>query len=202
MDENTLEIKMDKTTLAIRISTISGLLMICAFAVYGYHLGIFSSSNTFSVYIISLGIVAPIVFILVQAIQVIIPILPGAIGCVAGVFAFGPIWGLIYSYIGISMGSIFAFLISKRYGLPVVRKFVNRKKLDRYMDWLDKGNKFERLFAIAILFPVAPDDLLCFLAGLTKMKLKKFFAIVLLCKPPSIALYSLTLAGVISLTGF
>ncbi|HVI39439.1 MAG TPA: TVP38/TMEM64 family protein [Anaerovoracaceae bacterium] len=199
---DTLEIKMDKTTLAIRISTILGFMMIGAFVIYGFQLGIFASSSAFSTYILSLGIAAPIIFILVQAIQVIIPILPGAIGCVAGVIAFGPILGLLYSYIGISVGSICAFLISKRYGMPVVRKFVNQKKLNKYMDWLDKGNKFERLLAIAILFPVAPDDLLCFLAGLTKMKLKKFSAIILLCKPPSIALYSLALAGMISLTGF
>lgn len=193
---------MDKTKLAIRISTILGFLVIGAFIVDGFHIGIFSSSNTFSTYIISLGIIAPLVFILVQAIQVIIPILPGAIGCVAGVIAFGPVFGLLYSYIGISLGSICAFLISKRFGLPVVRKFVNQKKLNKYMEWLEKGNKFEKFFAMAILFPFAPDDLLCFLAGLTKMKLKKFSAIILLCKPPSIALYSLALAGVISLTGF
>jgi len=196
------EMRMDKTTLAIRISTIAGFIIIGAFIAYGFHLGIFTSSNAFSTYIVSLGMVASAVFIVIQAVQVIIPILPGAIGCVAGVIAFGPFWGLFYSYIGICIGSIGAFLISKRYGLPVVKKFISRKKLENYMDWLDKGNKFERLFAIAILAPVAPDDLLCFLAGLTKMRLKRFTAIILLCKPPAIAIYSLALAGAISLTGF
>ena len=100
---DTLEIKTDKTTLAIRISTILGFMMIGAFVIYGFQLGIFASSSTFSTYILSLGVAAPIIFILVQAIQVIIPILPGAIGCVAGVIAFGPILGLLYSYIGISV---------------------------------------------------------------------------------------------------
>ena len=193
---------MDRTTLAIRVSTILGFLMIGAFVVYGFQLDIFTSSSAFSTYIISLGIIAPIAFILIQGIQVVIPILPGAIGCIAGVIAFGPVFGLIYSYIGICIGSIGAFLISQRYGMPVVRKFINPKKLDKYMNWLDKGNKFEKLFAIAILLPIAPDDLLCFLAGLTKMKLRNFSVIILLCKPPAIAIYSLTLAGMISLTGF
>lgn len=193
---------MDKTAFTIRILTAAGLLLIGAFVLYGYQRGIFSSGDDFSTYILSLGIAAPIIFILIQAIQVILPILPGAIGCVAGVIAFGPVPGLVYSYIGICAGSMGAFLISRKYGLPVVKKFVSRKKLEHYMDWLDQGKKFERLFTLAILFPVAPDDLLCFLAGMTKMKLKKFSAIILLCKPPAIAVYSLTLAGVISLTGF
>lgn len=192
----------DKTALMIRISTILGLLAVAAFAVFGWHKGIFASSEAFSAYIISLGVAAAVIFTIVQAIQVVIPILPGAIGCVAGIFAFGPIWGLVYSYIGISIGSIIAFLISKHYGLPVVRKFVSQKKLDKYMNWLEKGKKLDKILAVLILFPVAPDDILCFLAGLTKMSLKKFSVIIFLCKPPAIAIYSLTLAGVISFAGF
>ena len=42
----------------------------------------------------------------------------------------------------------------------------------------------------------APDDLLCYIAGLTKMTLKKFTAIILLGKPGSILLYSLGLTGI------
>lgn len=192
----------EKAALAIRISTIAGLLAVGAFAVYGYHKGIFASSEAFSAYILSLGVAAAIIFTVVQAIQVVIPILPGAIGCVAGVFAFGPVWGLVYSYIGISIGSFAAFFISKHYGMPVVRKFVSKKRLDKYMKWLEKDNKFDKFLTILILFPVAPDDVLCFLAGLTKMTFKKFSMIILLCKPPAIAIYSLTLAGVISFAGF
>ena len=194
--------KMDKAALAIRISTIAGFLAIGAFVAYGFYIGIFASSDSFSEYILSLGIVAPLIFIAVQAIQVVIPILPGAIGCVAGVIAFGPVLGLLYSYIGISAGSIWVFLISKKYGLPVVKKLVNPKKLGKYLDWLDKGKKFDTFFALAILFPFAPDDVLCYIAGLTKMKLKKFSLIIFLCKPPAIAIYSLVLAGMISFTGY
>jgi uncharacterized membrane protein YdjX (TVP38/TMEM64 family) len=200
--DKTTQIGMDKTTLVIRISTIVGLLAVAAFAVFGYHKGIFASSEAFAAYILSLGVAAAIIFTIIQAIQVVIPILPGAIGCIAGIFAFGPVWGLIYSYIGICVGSIAAFMISKRYGMPVVRKFVSKKRLDKYMNWLEKGNRFDKFLIVMILFPVAPDDILCFLAGLTQMTFKKFSAIILLCKPTAIAVYSLTLAGVISFAGF
>jgi uncharacterized membrane protein YdjX (TVP38/TMEM64 family) len=192
----------DGAAIAVRVSTILGLLAVAAFAVYGFHKGIFASSEAFSTYILSFGVSAAIIFTVVQVIQVVIPILPGGIGCVAGIFAFGPVWGLVYSYIGISIGSFAAFLISKHYGMPLVRKFVSRKKLDKYMNWLEKGHKFDKFITFMILFPVAPDDILCFLAGLTKMTFKKFSVIILLCKPPAIAVYSLALAGMISFTGF
>ena len=50
-----------------------------------------------------------------------------------------------------------------------------------------------RLFALAIFFPVAPDDFLCYLAGTTSMTWRRFTTIILLGKPLSIALYSLGL---------
>lgn len=57
----------------------------------------------------SAGIFAPIFFILVQAVQVIIPILPGAVGCAFAVAFFGAVKGFLYNYIGICIGSICAF---------------------------------------------------------------------------------------------
>ena len=43
---------------------------------------------------------------------------------------------------------------------------------------------------LAIFLPCAPDDLLCMLAGLTHMSLKKFVWIILLGKPLSLIAYS------------
>jgi len=54
---------------------------------------------------------------------------------------------------------------------------------------------------LAIFFPVAPDDFLCWLAGTTKMTLGRFSAIILLGKPASIALYSLGLSTAFRFVG-
>ena len=58
---------------------------------------------------------------------------------------------------------------------------------------LDEDGKFAKLFAAAIFFPMAPDDLLCYLAGTTAMTWRQFTCIILLGKPFSIALYSMGL---------
>lgn len=198
---NEIEKNSNKTKFILNLSTVLGFMIIGIFILYGMHKGIFSSSETFNNYIVKLGVSGIVVFIAIQAIQVIIPILPGAIGCGVGIIAFGPVLGFIYNYIGICIGSIIAFIISKRYGLPLIKKIVNSKSLDKYMSLLDKRKKFDTLFAISIFAPIAPDDLLCFLAGLTKMSLKKFILIILLCKPFSISLYSIGLAGILSMIG-
>ncbi|MDI2588439.1 TVP38/TMEM64 family protein [Psychrobacillus sp. NEAU-3TGS] len=177
--------------------TCLGLLSVGIFVIHGYMNGLFTSTKVFRDYIVSFGIWAPIVFILIQIIQVIIPILPGAIGCVAGVIIFGPWLGLLYNYIGICIGSMIVFILAKRYGRQFVKGVVREKSYEKYIEWVNKGKRFERMFVYAILFPVAPDDLLCYIAGLTKMKLRKFMVIILLGKPIPITIYSLGMAAVI-----
>lgn len=46
-------------------------------------------------------------------------------------------------------------------------------------------------FALLIFLPVAPDDFLCYLAGISKMTVRKFAIIILLGKPLAILLYSM-----------
>lgn len=179
------------------IATIFGLLLLAGLAVLGYSQGVFHSQETFKEFILSCGIFGSLIFTVFQAVQVVLPILPGSIGCVVGVLAFGPVWGFVYNYIGICLGSIAAFLLAKRYGQGFVKKITNPKQYEKYSAWLNKGKKFEHFFATAIALPVAPDDFLCFLAGLSKMTLKKFTVIIILGKPVALFLYSLALtAGV------
>lgn len=182
-----------------KYGTMIGMLLIIIFIIYGYNIGIFSSMETFSDFLKSTGPAAPLIFTFIQCIQVIIPILPGAIGCPVGVVAFGYFWGFMYSYIGICLGSVISFIIARKYGKPIVRSVTSEKVYNKYIKWLE-SDKYDLFFAIAMFFPVAPDDFLCYLSGISKISLKKFTLIVLLCKPLSIFLYSVGLVGVIEFT--
>ena len=136
------------------------------------------------------GLLAPICFLFLQIIQVIIPVIPGPLSCVMGVVLFGPIEGFIFNYIGSMLGSIIAFVMVKRYGYELILKFISRDTYERYIGWISKGKKFDILFTLAILIPGFPDDLLCMIAALTPMSLKKFIVIIGLSKPFSFMMYS------------
>ena len=183
----------------IKLLTAVGLVLMCGFVVYGIAAGLFTSQQKMEVFLRPAGLWTPLLFTALQAIQVVIPILPGGIGCLGGVLMFGPVRGFLYNYVGICLGSVAAFLLSKRYGQPFVRSVVGERTYEKYAGWLEKGNRFDTFFALAIFFPVAPDDFLCYLAGLTRMSLKKFSAIIFLGKPASIALYSLGLHSIMAL---
>ena len=182
----------------IQIISVVGFLLTAAFLIYGYHTGIFLHEDKLKAFLLPLGIMAPLVFMFIQAVQVVVPILPGAIGCVVGVAVFGGFQAFWYNYIGICIGSLLAFLIAQRVGRPALTLIASEKTYNRYIGWLEHNQKtFDKLFTTAIFLPVAPDDFLCYLAGMTKMTIKKFTIIILLGKPLAIAAYSMGLSLVL-----
>ena len=174
----------------INLLSLAGLIATISVTIYLMHLGVFKDISKLQLTLGRATIFAPAVFVLIQILQVIVPIIPGGISLAAGVIIFGPVEGFIYNYIGICLGSMANFFLAKHYGKPLIQTLISEKTYDKYIGYIDNEKRFERFFAIAIFFPVAPDDTLCLIAGLTKISFKKFAAIILLGKPLSIALYS------------
>jgi uncharacterized membrane protein YdjX (TVP38/TMEM64 family) len=161
-------------------------------AIHGYRMGIFTSLESLQEFLKQYGYRAPLVFILLQIAQIVLPIIPGGVSTALGVIMFGPFCGFIYNYIGVSIGSIIVFAISKHFGKKIILSIFGQDSIQKYDKRLN-SDKYNKFFAIAILIPGAPDDFLCYLSGLTDMTFREFVLIILLCKPPSIFLYSMAL---------
>jgi len=189
-----MENRTNRLRSAVNLLSLLGAVFTVLLCVYWYRAGVLTSTQAMSDMLHRLGLLAPLIFILLQVVQVVVPIIPGAAGCVVGVIIFGPWQGFLYNYIGICIGSVINFLLARRYGQPLVKSMVKESIYNKYVGWLDRGNRFTTLFALAIFLPVAPDDFLCMLAGLTKMELTTFTAIIILAKPLSIFAYSTTMA--------
>ena len=167
-----------------------GFILMILICVYFFSQGYFTNPQLLQATLSKAGILAPLLFILLQIIQVIIPIIPGGASSALGITAFGAVNGFIYNYIGICIGSICIFLLVRKYGHRIILKLCKTKDCDKYMKYTYDQNKFDTFFMLAIFLPCAPDDLLCMLAGLTHMSLKKFVWIILLGKPLSLMAYS------------
>lgn len=163
------------------------------FVIYGLKSNIFTDQRALSNFLDKVGIYGPLIFLIIQTVQVIIPIIPGNVSCAVGVLVFGPVYGFIYNYTSIVFGSILVFFLSRKYGMGIIKRLFSEKTINKYLGWLDEKKRFDKLFALAIFLPVAPDDLLCYLAGLTKMSVKKYVLILVLLKPFTILSYSLLL---------
>lgn len=169
---------------------ITGWILFAVGVVWAWGAGLFTDTEKLQALLEKSGILAPLLFVIVQAVQVVIPIMPGAIGCVFGVVFFGALWGFVFNYIGICIGSVCAFLLARKYGMMFVQNMTGSKFYNKYQHFLEKENQFEKMFALLIFLPVAPDDFLCYLAGVSRMRLTRFTTIILLGKPAAILMYS------------
>lgn len=173
------------------------LLLLGLFFLQGYLNGHFDSAESLRSYLAAFGPLSPLVLTVIQALQVVLPVLPGFLGCIVGAGLFGAAEGFWCNYIGISAGSILAFLLARRFGAELVRKMVPGEKYDRCVAWVRKKKSYTVVLALAILLPLAPDDFLCYFSGLTGMSPQRFISIILLAKPWCILVYSLFFAYVI-----
>lgn len=73
-----------------------------------------------------------------------------------------------------------------------MRQIFSKKKYDKYMNWVKRKNgKFEVILWFLLLIPFSPDDFLCYFAGLTQMKFRRFAVIILTVKPWLIIIYGI-----------
>lgn len=175
------------------ILSILSLIILAFLFWWGFRTGILTDQIKMQAFVSQFGSMSVIVIILLQILQVVFPIVPGGIGMVVATLLFGIWWGFLINYISICIGSMIAFLIGRRYGRPLIKRYFSETLIKKYEKVLDKQQTFDKVFTWAIVLPIAPDDFLCYFAGTTKMSFKKFMTIILLAKPPTTFIYSLGL---------
>lgn len=137
------------------------------------------------------GVFGPIILTLIQAVQVVIPVLPGYFGCAVGAISYGTFVGFLCNYIGISAGSIIAFWLAEKYGKKLVIEMFSEKQYNKWVKKVEGKKSYDIFLFIATLLPMFPDDFLCYLSGLIGMCKKRFVWIIILGKPWCILAYSI-----------
>lgn len=173
----------------------AGLLLTClAFSAVlfkAYLDGNFHSAKSLQRYIAGFGLMAPLILAVIQAAQVVFPILPGFLGCVAGAALFGWMGGFWCNYIGISAGSLLAFWLARKYGEEFVSGLFPAKRYEKWSAWAARSKSYTAMLFLGMVLPLFPDDFFCYFTGLTKMSARKFAAIIVLGKPWCILVYSI-----------
>lgn len=163
-----------------------------------YFDGKFNSVETLQTYIAEFGLFAPLMLIVIQAAQVVVPIVPGMLGCIVGAVLFGCMGGFWCNYIGISLGSMIAFLLARHYGQGLIKRLFPDQKYDKISTWAANSKFYTLILFLGMLLPLFPDDYFCYLTGITKMNSSKFAAIIVLGKPWCILAYCLFFSALIS----
>ena len=164
---------------------IIGFIGLLALIIYQYHSqlwilsvrlwDIFADRHRLKEFILSFGIYSPLAFILLQVIQVVVAPIPGGAIEFLGGYLFGAAAGMLYSMIGLTLGSWLAFSIARIFEKWAVEKFVSPKTMKKF-DYLI-GHEGVILSFLLFLIPGFPKDALCYILGLTPMHLGLFLII-------------------------
>ncbi len=154
----------------------------------------FQGREEMRAYVEAWGTWAPAAFIFLQSAQVVLAPIPGELTGAVGGFIFGGIWSLLYSTIGLTIGSLVNFFAARFIGLPIVKLAVSDETLDRFCFLTERRGAILSFALFAI--PGFPKDILCYILGLSPMGTITFALVCTLGRIPGTALLSFSGAAV------
>ncbi len=113
------------------------------------------------------GWAAPAVFVAIQALQVIVSPFPGEITGPVGGALFGTLWGLVYSSIGLTVGTLTCFAVGRKWGEPLVRPWLSEHSWNR-LNFIIEAEGAIICFILYII-PGFPKDVISYLFGISPM---------------------------------
>jgi uncharacterized membrane protein YdjX (TVP38/TMEM64 family) len=146
------------------------ILILIGFALGAYFTrrGIHLTPESFKAFVLSLGILGPIIFVGIFIIRPLL-LIPSIALFVGGGLAFGPILGPSYAAVGAALGGTVGFWFSRKMGHDYVVK-----KLKLGADLIDTTPfSFSVVFLLSLL-PIMPVTVINYGAGLSTMKFKNY----------------------------
>lgn len=140
----------------------------------------------------SFGVFAPLLFIVLEIVQIILALIPGGPVEMTGGVLFGAIWGLILCEIGIFCATAIIYNLVKKFGRPLVDAFVSEEKFKKFR-FLHDEKKLELIVFIILMIPGTPKDVITYMTSLTDIRPMRFFLLATIARIPAVT--SLTLMG-------
>ena len=135
--------------------------------------------------IASNGLSGAIIYIALLILQVVFIPINSLMLIVPAIILFGAIKAFILSLIALVIGSICAFYLGRYFGLPFISWLVGKDKASAWQNKLGQNGKL--LLPIFLLIPVFPDELMCMLAGLSKINFLYFFIVIIITRAIDLA---------------
>jgi uncharacterized membrane protein YdjX (TVP38/TMEM64 family) len=159
---------------------------------WGENLGkIYTRKRRLARFLTSFGPYSAAIFMLLQALQVVISPIPGELTGVVGGYVYGVGFGFLFSTVGLTLGSWIAFELATLFGKPLVERFVPEKVLERFHFLTTNAGAI--ICFLLFVIPGFPKDYLCYMLGLTGMNLSTFLIVSTVGRMPGT--YLLTVQG-------
>ena len=135
-------------------------------------------------WIASYGALGPLVLIGMIMLQTVLAISPISLLAAASAYVFGFWGGVIYSGLGMAIGSSLNMILGRKFGRPFVEKLIDPKALDTFDRFNEKRGPL--FYFIVFVMPWVPDDLACYSIGLSRLPLRLMIALAAIGRLPSV----------------
>ncbi len=139
-------------------------------------------------YVYGFGAGAPLVFMAVQILQVMLAPIPGEATGFVGGYLFGTLPGFVYSSIALALGSWVNFGIGRFLGKRYLRRFIPKTTAMRIEGFVRRQGAIILFFLFVL--PGFPKDYLCLLLGVTTFPFKVFVIVSSLGRMPGTLMLS------------
>lgn len=128
----------------------------------------------------SLGPIAGIFMIMFES---ILPMLPLSVFITLNMISFGSVFGFFISWLSTIIGCMLSFMLFRHFFQKKLYKFIKKKEIDKLSNIMKSISNinFSNL-VILIAIPFSPAFLINIAAGLSKIKLEKFFIAIIIGK--------------------
>lgn len=130
----------------------------------------------------SWGSSAPLIFIAIQALQVIISPIPGEMSGPVGGALFGTTPGVVYSTLGLTVGTLICFRLGRLYGEPLLQPWLSERSWKKMKFIIEAEGAI--LCFILYLIPGFPKDIVSYLFGISPISFWVFALVSTLGRLP------------------
>ena len=147
----------------------------------------FSNADAIKAFIDEHYFLGLIIMTLLCAIQVVIALIPGELLEIAAGYAFGGLVGTLVCMVGLTLGSVVAILLARRFGRRLVESLYPREKIDA-LPILNAPKKRNAMTFLLFFIPGTPKDLFTYVIGMTDMSIPLYIALTAIARIPSIVM--------------
>ena len=132
----------------------------------------------------SFGVWGPLVLIGMIIVQTVLSISPISLLAIVGAYVFGFWQGVLYAFIGLTIGSALCMILGRRFGRPLIDRLIDPRSMATFDRFTDKRGPL--FFFIIFVMPWVPDDLACYAIGLSRLPLKLMIVLAAIGRMPSV----------------
>jgi len=145
---------------------------------------LYNDRERIQAWVAGFGAWAPLVSVALNVAQVLLAPIPGQFVGITNGYLYGIWLGTLYSMAGLLLGTTLAMALGRWFGRPLVERLVKPETLDRWDRIADRQGPL--FFFLVFLFPFVPDDISCFLIGLSPLPIPRMVVMATLGRLPGV----------------